>query len=99
MPLTNTTNTAAYLSYQSVPFINIRIDDIGWRESYPAVAAKSSARLAFVKSPTLAAKSVVNAAMMPSFFVGETTAYRQTIAPINRAAALKVLRIATKREM
>ena len=65
--------------------------------TYPAVAANSSARLAFVKTPTLIAKRLVNKAMIPSLIFGDVTAYRLTIAPMRRAAALIVLNIATNR--
>lgn len=67
--------------------------------AHPALAANSSARRAFVNTPTLIAKSVVKTAMIPSFFLEEETEYKLTMPPIRRAAALTVLRMATKPAM
>lgn len=55
--------------------------------AYAAVAAKTSALLAFVHSATLVAKSIVYIATSPSLAFGFGTRYRLTIAPMSRTAA------------
>ena len=78
--LTKTTKTAAYLvnrdvSYAPCPSTRIGIKGMG-REggrTYAAVAANSSALLAFVIIPTLSAKIAVHPAIIPSFASGAVT--------------------------
>ena len=65
------------------------------RYTYAAVAANTSAWLAFVRSPRLAAKAVVNPPTMPSFTIGGFTMCRLTIAPTKSIAERMVLMAVT----
>ena len=73
MPLTKTTNTAAYA----------------------ALAANTSAFLAFVKRPNQTAKRLVYPAMNPNRFPFWVTKYKLRIAPKRSVAAEMVLMTAT----
>lgn len=91
-PLTNTTNTAAYLLTVTCQLIK----PYGkWLDTNAAVAAKTSALRAFVSNITLNAKAAVNAAIMPRRAFGRCSTYRPAMAPTSNTAAMIVLRIAT----
>lgn len=59
--------------------------------AYAAVDAKISARLAFVKTPTLTAKRTVNMAISPSCIFFLSKRYSETMAPSNKIAAMTIL--------
>lgn len=67
--------------------------------TYAAVAPNTSARLALVSSPTLAAKMMVKRAIKPSFKLSVLILYKTTMAPINSNAAKTVLRYEIKAEI
>lgn len=93
LPLTKTTRTAAYLYILTVRYSVIKFQEIAG--SYAAVAAKTSGLRALVKSPMLAAKSMVKPAIVPSRACAEVTNLRLKMAPINNTADSNVLMIAT----
>jgi hypothetical protein len=62
--------------------------------AYAAVDANISALLAFVKTPTLAAKRTVNMAITPSCAFSWSRRRSRTIAPSRRIAATTVLTVA-----
>lgn len=64
------------------------------RAAYAAVDANISALLAFVITPTLAAKSTVNAVITPSCTFSWSKRRSRTIAPRSRIAATTVLTVA-----
>lgn len=67
--------------------------------TYAAVAPNTSALLALVSNPTLAAKRVVNRASRPSFKSSDRILYRTRMAPISINAARMVLRYEMKDDM
>jgi hypothetical protein len=84
LPLTNTTNTATYL------FRSVLRESCGLL-THAAVAANSSARLAFVSKPTDAAKISVKTPSRPNRMPGVCSKYSATIDPTNNSAARKTL--------
>lgn len=67
--------------------------------AYAAVDAKISARLAFVKTPTLAANRIVNMAINPNCMSFLSKRYNETIAPSNKIAAMAMLNTAATQLM
>lgn len=63
--------------------------------TYAAVAANTSARLAFVTKPTNSAKVAVKDAIMPSRAVSFVTRYRPQMGPMSRIAAARMSMVAT----